>query len=156
MSEEAVAPRYCPSELTKHRAANICRNRYDLKALGRDDLKGCEIRGKDKLKASEQMLPKPLHRQMKEGQEPRKGGRETTDDSIDLWDHQEINRLKPRREAPQEERGRAVIRKQGAERERSEGGKDARTPLRSTHVNEMVRWNLCLNPWNMAKDFGGK
>lgn len=25
-----------------------------------------------------------------------------------------------------------------------------------THVNEMDRWNLCLRPRNIAKDFGGK
>lgn len=28
--------------------------------------------------------------------------------------------------------------------------------LKTTHVNEMERWNLCLRPRNMTKDLGGK
>lgn len=28
--------------------------------------------------------------------------------------------------------------------------------LQTTHVNEMDKWNLCLRPRNMTKDFGGK
>lgn len=52
------------------------------------------------------------------------------------------------------EKGRAVI------TDRDSGYRKGKEHLNTreecTHVNEMVRWNRCLSPRNMANDFGGK